>query len=200
MAEPTSVSLHTRLETRGIVGPLTYQAPFAGERRLQARAHTGILWIGAMIGHSTLRTAVREVVRADQPRVARDLALDAVVEWVVLPGGLRYFAVIEGDRLEGLLTMQRIQEVPRGRWHLTRAAQIAADPATLATVPPDEDPLSIVERMTAEKVDRFPITEDVQLLGMITRDARLGVAGIRSELQMWNGTSPGSPTSFEALR
>ena len=143
--------------------------------------------------------AVREVVRTNHPRVTRDLALDAGVDWVVLPGR-RHFAAIGGDRLEGLLTMQRMKEVPGEPWHSKRAVQIAADPATPATVPPDEELLSVMEALTAEKVDGFPISEDPQLLRMITRDARARVARIRWELQIRSGTSSGSPASFEARR
>ena len=149
----------------------------------------------ALAGHT-----VREVVRVDHPRVSPDLTLDAVIERVVLPSGLRYFPVVEGDRLEGLLTLQRIKEVPRERWLSTRVAQVVTDAAELKTVQPDEDLFSALERMTAEKTDHFPVTEDGQFLGMITRDALLNVARIRSELQMWNGTSPGSRPPSEAQR
>lgn len=101
-----------------------------------------------------------------------------------------HFPVVEGDRLEGLLTLQRIKEVPRERWPSTCAAQIVTDPATLATVQPDEDLFRVLERMTAEETDHFPVTGDGQLLGMISRDALVSVARIRSELQLWNGASP----------
>lgn len=149
----------------------------------------------ALAGH-----AVREVVRVDHPRVSRDLTLDAVIERVVLPSGLRYFPVVEGDRLEGLLTLQRIKEVPRERWRSTRAVQIVTDPATLETVQPDEDLFRVLERMTAEGTDHFPVIEDGQFLGMITRDALVSVARIRSELQLWDGAFPGSIEPAEEPR
>ena len=53
---------------------------------------------------------------------------------------------------------------------------------------------------TTEETEYFPLTDDGQLLRMISRDALVNVARIRSELRLWNGAFRGAAEPPEEPR
>jgi Zn-dependent protease len=123
-----------------------------------------------------------EVMTTDCPRIARWLALEALVNRVVLPSGRRCFPVMEDDQILGLLTLHRIKKVPRERWATTQVEEVMIPRDQLKSVGPDDDLSTVFERMTAENVNQFPVMENGRLLGMIARDNMLAFLRTRAEL------------------
>lgn len=140
---------------------------------------------------------VRDVAMADCPQIPPDMTLDIVVDQKVLPSGRRCFPVVDsataGGALRGLLTLDRIKQVPKERRFVTRAEDVMIAREELKTVRPS-DPLSTVfERMASEDVNQFPVIEDGRLTGMVARDSLLKFIGLRSELQAWKTRPAGQP-------
>lgn len=125
---------------------------------------------------------VREVLMPDCPRLRREQTLDAVVDRDVLPSGRRCFPVMDGERLEGLLTLHRIKTVPRERWAVTRVEDVMIDREALRTVRSDDALSTVFERMTSEDINQFPVTDNSRFLGMVARDRLLQFIRTRSEL------------------
>ena len=123
----------------------------------------------------------REALLTDCPHVLPRLTLDVVVDQVVGPSGRRCFPVMEGDQVYGLLTLQRITDVPRARWPDTRAEDVMIPLAELKTVRPDDDLVAVFERMAAEDVNQFPVLDDGRFVGMVSRDTLLSFLRARTE-------------------
>jgi Zn-dependent protease len=132
----------------------------------------------------------REAMMTDCPRIASDLPLDVVVERIVLPSGRRCFPVVEDDRVLGLLTFHSIRQVPREEWTTTPVKQAMIPRDELKTIRPDEDLVTVFERMTAEDINQYPVVEDGQLLGMVARDHILAFLRTRAELSIRGGRMP----------
>jgi len=122
----------------------------------------------------------REALLTDCPHVLPRLTLDVVVDQVAHPSGRRCFPVMEDGRLFGLLTLEQIAEVRRGRWATTRVADIMVPLAELKTVQPDEALTTILERMAAEDVNQFPVMEEECFIGMVSRDTLLNFLRMRA--------------------
>lgn len=118
----------------------------------------------ALKGHT-----LREVPLMNCPHVLKQLSLDILVEYVANPSGQRCFAVVEGDRLLGLLTMHRVQQVPRSKWATTRVADVMITPERLATARLDSELPEVLEAMGRAEVNQLPVVENGRLLGMVTR-------------------------------
>jgi predicted transcriptional regulator len=119
----------------------------------------------------------------DCPHLLPRLTLDVVVDHLVLPSGRRCFPVVEKDQLHGLLTLHRIKEVPRAQWNTTRVEKVMIPLAELKTVRSDDDLITVLERMTTEDVNQFPVVDtDGRVLGMIARDNVLTYLNIRVAL------------------
>ncbi|MFQ6058915.1 MAG: site-2 protease family protein [Anaerolineae bacterium] len=124
----------------------------------------------------------REVMMTDCPRIARGLTLDALVDQVVLPSGRRCFPVMEDDQVFGLLTLHLIKKVPRERWATSRVEDVMIPLAQLKWVRPDDELTTILDRMTAEDINQFPVMDAGRLLGMVARDNVLAFIRTRAEL------------------
>jgi Zn-dependent protease/CBS domain-containing protein len=112
---------------------------------------------------------VREVITADCPRVMKQLSLDVFIENVAIPSGRRCFVVVEGDRLLGLVTMHRLQQVPRTQWETTRVADVMIPPENLVSARLDDDLTEVLEKMGKTDVNQVPVFEDGKFIGLVTR-------------------------------
>jgi len=125
---------------------------------------------------------VGEIMMTDCPAIQADEVLDTAVNEAVLPSGRRCFPVIDGGRLAGLLTLQAIKRVPSPRWSTTPVADVMIRLQDLKTVDVADGLNAVLERMTADDVNQYPVIEGGQLVGMIARDRMLAFLQARAEL------------------
>lgn len=130
-----------------------------------------------LAGHSA-----REVMMTDCPTIPRHLTLDVLVDQVVLPTGRRCLPVVESGELYGLLTLERIRNVPRERWPTTRVADIMIPLAELKIVRPEDELPTVFERMVDEDVNQFPVMDDGHFQGMVARENLLNFLRTREEV------------------
>lgn len=123
----------------------------------------------------------REAMFTDCPHISSRLTLDVAVEQIVAPSGRRCFPVIDDGQFIGLLTLPRIASIPKDRWQLLRVEDAMISRADLKIVQPDDDLATIVERMTAENINQYPVVERGRLLGMVGRDSLLNFIRTRAE-------------------
>lgn len=125
---------------------------------------------------------VREVMMTDCPHVTRQLTLDVVIEQVVLPSGRRCFPVIEAEKMQGLLTLHNINEVPRDRWPLTRVEDVMIPMSLLKTVGPEDKLTAVFTRMAEEDINQYPVMQNGWFMGMIARDGLMNFIRTLSEI------------------
>jgi Zn-dependent protease/CBS domain-containing protein len=112
---------------------------------------------------------VREVLDANCPRVLKQLTLDVFFENYVVPSGRRCFVVMEGDKFLGLVTMHRLQAVPRNKWQTTHIGDVMLTPDRLIATRPDEDLTAVLDKMGQADVNQLPVFEGDRFLGLVTR-------------------------------
>ncbi len=134
---------------------------------------------------------VREVVTTDCPHVFKQLTLDVFVENYAIPSGRRCFVVMEGDKFLGLVTMHRLQEVPRSKWETTHVAEVMIPPEKLITARPDEDLTEVLERMGQADINQVPVFDGGSFLGMVTRGNI--IAFLRAHAQQHGAAANASP-------
>ncbi len=112
---------------------------------------------------------VRQVLQGDCPHVYKQLSLDVFLENVAIPSGRRCFVVMEGDKFVGLVTMHRLQEIPRDKWQTTHIGDVMIPPEKLVSTRLDEDLDQVLERMGEADVNQMPVFEGEKFLGVVTR-------------------------------
>jgi Zn-dependent protease len=125
----------------------------------------------------------RDVMTCDWPTIPPNLSLKELVQSYILPTGRSYFLVAEEERLRGIIALYAIKLVPQLHWDLVRVDEIMTPLSELVAVQPDDDALSILERMAKHNVSQAPVVKEGRILGMVARDNLIRFIQLRSELK-----------------
>ena len=120
---------------------------------------------GALAGHK-----VAQAMSRSPPSVSAETTLQELVDEHILGSGRRSFTVTDGDRLVGLMTLHRVKEVPRERWSVTTAAQVAKPLDQLKRLEPDTELWTAMQEMDRDGVNQLPVVEHGKIVGMLSRD------------------------------
>jgi Zn-dependent protease len=106
----------------------------------------------------------------------------------VLRTGRRYHLVITDDRLVGLMNVQALHSVPREEWEHNSVQSVMIPRDRILWASQDEPLQRLLERLFAADINQMPVVSGSQddgahVVGMVTRDAILGVIQARSEFR-----------------
>lgn len=133
-----------------------------------------------------------DVMSRDCPSVSGRMSLAELVQDHVLRTGQRCFTVMDGDRLEGLVTLHHIKAVPQERWAQVSVEEAMTPVSQVRVVAPDQPLLEVLRLLDSQDVNQVPVAKNGSLLGMITRERLLRVLSAHVELGE-RGMERGSP-------
>jgi Zn-dependent protease len=117
---------------------------------------------------------VSQTMSTNYTSVAPDTTLQTLVDHHVLGNGQRSFVVKEGNKVDGLLTLHDIKELPRAEWPATTAAQAMIPLAQVKRIQPDEELWTAIEEMNHDGVNQLPVMTDGHIEGMLRREDVIG--------------------------
>jgi Zn-dependent protease len=117
---------------------------------------------------------VSQAMSTSYPSVPPEITLQALVDHHVLANGERSFVVKEGNKVDGLLTLHDIKELPRADWATTTAGQAMIPLARMKRVQPDAELWTAIEEMNHDGVNQLPVMDDGHIEGMLRREDVLG--------------------------
>jgi Zn-dependent protease len=115
-------------------------------------------------GHSA-----RDIVHNDCQEIPSDFTIDNLVNQYMQSAGKRCFWVVDGNKIQGMVTFQDIKNVLRAEWPVVQIKQIMKPIDKLKSVHPQEDLASVMQLMTEENIDRIPVIDNGNIIGLITR-------------------------------
>jgi Zn-dependent protease/predicted transcriptional regulator len=123
-----------------------------------------------------------EVMSQDCMMVPPDISVEKLVDENILASGRRCFPVTSDGRVEGLITMHNVRQVPREKWdtELVREAMTPLD--KLKSVTPNEDLNTVLQMMVEGDVNQVPVIYEGKIVGMVGRDNIINFVNARSEL------------------
>ena len=125
-----------------------------------------------------------QVMTADYTEVPPDISLSELVKEYVLPRGHSFFIVTSEGGAKGIISLYNIKSVPQSKWDATRVEEIMLPLDQLKPARPEDDVLSLVERMEANELNQIPVVAEGRIIGLITRDNLIRFIRARSELGM----------------
>jgi predicted transcriptional regulator len=134
---------------------------------------------GLLAGHR-----VSQAMSTHCANVPVDLTLQDLVDEHILGSGQHCFLVIRGDNVVGLMTLQRIKEVPRPEWATTRAGQVMLPLEQLKSIDPDTEVWTALEKLDRNGVNQLPVTRDHHVVGMLSREDVISFLRTLQELGM----------------
>ncbi|MCC6191628.1 MAG: CBS domain-containing protein [Anaerolineales bacterium] len=81
----------------------------------------------------------------------------------------RGFAVVEGDRLVGMVCLEDVRAVPRAQWETTPVRQVMTPASDITVVGPREDATEALNKLATRDVRQMPVIEAGRLVGMLRR-------------------------------
>ena len=110
----------------------------------------------------------RELMSADPLTVSPDITVEELVDEYLLLRRYQSFPVVDGDRLVGLVTLDQVKEVPKGRWSHRTVSDVMQAADQLQVVSPDEGMLEVLNRMSDPETKRVLVVSDHRLEGIIS--------------------------------
>jgi Zn-dependent protease/CBS domain-containing protein len=116
------------------------------------------------------------------PAVAPRTPLAELVYTHLLPNNARAVAVVEGERLEGIVTIADLQKVEQSAWPATPVTQVMIRASDIPTVTPTSRLMTAIERFAASALPVLPVVEEGTLVGMLDREAVASYVRMREML------------------
>jgi Zn-dependent protease/CBS domain-containing protein len=125
---------------------------------------------------------VGEIMTRSCTAVSPGATLQEVVDRYILATGSRCLPIISDGKLEGLVTVHRIQAFPQETWarHTAREAMIPR--AQLRTTTPSTGVAEALQEMSADGVNQLPVIQDGELVGLLTRENVTTFLRLKAEL------------------
>ncbi|MEK7682294.1 MAG: CBS domain-containing protein, partial [Chloroflexota bacterium] len=127
--------------------------------------------------------AARDVMTRDLPMASRYTTLRRVVDESLLLQDRRFLLIGSNGVLDGIITLRNIKAVPRERWDSTLASDVMTPLDKMKYVAPQDDALSVLERMDEADVNQLPVVDRDMVVGVVARDRLLHIIRLRSELK-----------------
>lgn len=102
--------------------------------------------------------------------ISPTITLQSLADTHILGEGRRFFIVQDEYKVRGVLTLQKIREIPRERWPSTSAEQAMIQAGDMQWVRPDTELWNALERMDQNGVNQLPVIQDDQIAGLLTRE------------------------------
>ena len=187
----------TRVAARGgqVVAGLLL---LGGAVRLLAYNDTGGLWWGLIAyflynaATSTLQqeklTGLVGTVRVGQLMTTEfrtttpGTTVAALIRDLVLPLNLRAVPVVSGDRLVRLVTIADLRKVEQESWPMTPVQAVMTPLEELATVSPEDQLSTALERFGGNELPLLPVVKDGAIVGLLFRESVAGYVRMREML------------------
>jgi len=115
----------------------------------------------------------RDFLVTDCPRVEPLMKINKLVDDIALPSGRQCFLVEGGAQINGLISMEEVQLVPRNSWNETTVGAVMIPLWECQTVSLELDLFETYQQMLKNHADRLPVVENGQFEGIIKRSSIL---------------------------
>jgi Zn-dependent protease/CBS domain-containing protein len=121
-----------------------------------------------MLRHSLEGVTVGEIMSEDPETVSPEMTVRELVDERLLRRRFQSFPVVDGGRVEGLVTLDQVKQHPRESWDTTRVRELMLSANGELTVSPQDPMISLVGRMRDADTRRFLVTRDGRLVGIVS--------------------------------
>lgn len=105
-----------------------------------------------------------------------------LIERQMLPFNARVVAVIDGERLAGMVTIGDLRKVDQQEWRTTPVERVMTAAGDVPTVSPGSRLLTAIERFGSGELPAMPVVEEGVLVGMLEREAVASYVRMREML------------------
>jgi len=126
---------------------------------------------------------VRRLMKSDLVTIGPSVTLDQLMDDYVYRYPYKMFPVVDGGRLFGVVTVNRLKEIPREEWAFRTVKDVAATCNELNTIEPDADAIKALEKMNRTSSGRLMVVDRGRLVGILALRDLLGFLSRRLDLE-----------------
>ena len=150
-----------------------------------------VLQIGASQGQrqaalikALKKTTAQDIMMKGYTSITPQLKLGQLIKDYILATGQRYFLVVDGAKLKGIVTMRHVRSVPRKRWNSTLISEIMIPASELKTAHPRQAASALLEQMDELGISHMPIIENGTIIGIVAQEDLTRLARTRVQLKI----------------
>lgn len=143
---------------------------------IAASSYRQVVWRETMKGITASSAMVSNFMT-----VPPGISLMQLVRDYVQPNRYRSFVVATEGRLQGVVNIENIRKVPQKRWDITTAESAMTPASRVVTATPDEEGISVAEKMEEHRLDGIPVVKDGVVIGLVTRNSLAHVMQMRAQ-------------------
>jgi Zn-dependent protease/predicted transcriptional regulator len=125
---------------------------------------------------------VSEAMTRDCVSVPPGVTADHMINEYALTKGQQCFPVMDGEKLEGMVSFDSLRSVAREARRDKTAQQIMTPLAKLKWVSPTDDLTKVLSIMTEDDTAQVPVVDDNKMVGLISREKLLSFIDLQANL------------------
>jgi CBS domain-containing protein len=129
-------------------------------------------------------TTAKNIMTKEFPSIGPGLNLEQLIHDHVLVTGRDFFVVADQGKLLGIVTFKNIKHVSKNRWGSTSVGSIMTPWKVAETISGEQPAANVLEEIDQFGVDRLPISENGEIIGVVIRDDLYRLARIRVQLKI----------------
>lgn len=114
-------------------------------------------------------TPVKDVMRQTLTPVAPTLKVKKLVDEYLIGTDKQAFPVMTDGKLEGMVSFDDVQKIPRNEWDQKKVNQIMTPYQALDTVNPSDEASEVLTKIAKNEEGQVPVISDKQLVGIVSR-------------------------------
>jgi len=128
---------------------------------------------------------VRDIMASDCINLPKDLTVREFVDSYILQhSNHQCFPVTDNDKIIGIVTLQKVKDIPKDDWYKMTMEEAMTPLHEMASVKPEDEVFTVMQKMAIERANQFPVVENGQLIGTVSRDNILNVINLKTELRI----------------
>jgi Zn-dependent protease/predicted transcriptional regulator len=127
---------------------------------------------------------VKDIMTSDCISLQKELTIRELVDNYILYSSHQCFPVTDNNDIIGIVTLQKVKDIPKDQWYKMTMEEAMTPLQGMASVSPDDEVFTVMQRMAAEKASQFPVVKNDQLVGMVSRDNIMNVVNLKTELRV----------------
>jgi Zn-dependent protease len=122
-----------------------------------------------------------DIMIREFPTTTIQSTVSQLISDYILTTGQRYCLVVDGDKLEGAVTIENVKQLPKRHWgsHLTK---IMTPVSQLKLAHPQQSAASVLGQMDEQWVDYMPVLDNNRIVGIVSRESLEHLAQTRNAL------------------
>lgn len=151
----------------------------------------GVGWVLQSAAAHSRRRAIRrealqqvkteDIMTRECPLISIQSTVSQLIRDYILATGQRYCLIVDGDKLEGIVTIENVKRVSK-KHRGSHLDKIMTPASELKLAHPQQSAASVLGQMDEQWVDHMPVVENDKIVGIVSRESLVRLAQTRNEL------------------